>query len=122
MHPRLRALANTMAPRSLLFAILITASATATAAVLKPLAVEAPESPVAPNSIPACTSPAPVHTSGSFHCYTPADIAAAYGVDKLHAAGLMGHPAGVVFGVRKFPRLPLRLREQPAQILIAAAH
>ena len=33
---------------------------------------------------------------------------------------LRGHPAGVVFGVRKFPRLPLRLREQPAQILVAA--
>src|SRR5690242_11729776 len=30
----------------------------------------------------ACTSPAPVHTSAFFHCYTPAQMAAAYGVDK----------------------------------------
>src|SRR5260370_26399018 len=68
----------------------------ATAAELTPLAVEAPDSPVAPNATPACTSPAPVHTSGRFHCYTPAEIAAAYGVDKLHAAGLMGQGQTIV--------------------------
>jgi len=39
---------------------------------------------------PACTSPSPVHTSTFFHCYTPSDIYAAYGVDALHAAGLTG--------------------------------
>ncbi len=42
------------------------------------------------------TSPAPVHTSGSFHRYTPADIAAAYGVDKLHAAGNLGQGQTIV--------------------------
>jgi len=68
----------------------------ASAAELTPLAVEAPDSPVAPNSTPACISPAPVHKSGFFHCYTPADIAAAYGVDKLHAAGLMGQGQTIV--------------------------
>jgi len=68
----------------------------ASAAKLTPLAVEAPNSPVAPNATPACTSPAPVHKSGFFHCYTPADIAAAYGVDKLHAAGLMGQGQTIV--------------------------
>ena len=66
------------------------------AELLTPLAVEAPESPVAPNATPACTSPAPVHTSGLFHCYTPDDIAKAYGVDKLHAAGLMGQGQTIV--------------------------
>src|SRR5258708_39706039 len=65
-------------------------------AALVPLAVEAPASPVVANATPACTSPAPVHTSGSFHCYTPADIAAAYGVDKLHAAGLLGQGQTIV--------------------------
>ncbi len=73
-----------------------TATTQATAAELTPLAVEAPESPVVPNATPACTSPAPVHTSGFFHCYTPAEIAAAYGVDKLHAAGLMGQGQTIV--------------------------
>lgn len=96
MHPHLRSLVNTMAPGILLLAILITASAPATAVVLKPMAVEAPDSPVVPNATPACTSPAPVHTSGSFHCYTPDQIAAAYGVDKLHAAGLMGQGQTIV--------------------------
>ena len=61
-----------------------------------PMAVEAPDSPVAPNATPACTSPNPVHTYALFHCYTPADIAGAYGVDKLHAAGLMGQGQTIV--------------------------
>lgn len=38
----------------------------------------------------ACTTPAPVIHNASFHCYTPADIYAAYGVDKLHADGITG--------------------------------
>ncbi len=96
MNPHLRAFANTMAPFSLLLATVIVADTPSTVAMLTPLAVEAPESPVAPNSTPACTSPAPVHTSGSFHCYTPAQIAAAYGVDKLHQAGLMGQGQTIV--------------------------
>jgi len=31
-----------------------------------------------------------VFTYAFFHCYTPADIAAAYGVDKVHSQGLTG--------------------------------
>ena len=61
-----------------------------------PLAVEAPDSPVLSSGVAACTSPSPVHRSGFFHCYTPADIAAAYGVDKLHAAGLLGQGQTIV--------------------------
>ena len=38
----------------------------------------------------ACTSPPPVHTSVSFHCYTPSDITDAYGVTELHASGITG--------------------------------
>lgn len=56
-----------------------------------PLAQEVPEGATAPaGAPPACTSPAPAHSFGEFHCYTPADIYAAYGVDAVHGAGLMG--------------------------------
>jgi len=91
-------MAGSLASGGLLLATVV-AGGPATAAaggVLQPLAVEAPDSPVVANAAPACTSPAPVHTSGSFHCYTPADIATAYGVDKLHAAGLMGQGQTIV--------------------------
>ena len=96
MNTQLRVLAGTMALGAVLLATFIMARAPSTDVELRPLAVEAPDSPVAPNATPACTSPAPVHTSGSFHCYTPAQIAAAYGVDKLHAAGLMGQGQTIV--------------------------
>lgn len=39
---------------------------------------------------PACTTPAPVFKSAFIHCYTPADIYAAYGVSALHSAGNTG--------------------------------
>jgi subtilase family serine protease len=69
----------------------------AIAPMLVPLVQVAPDDPagtVATN--PACTSPAPVHTSAFFHCYTPADIYAAYGVDAVHAAGLTGKGQTIV--------------------------
>jgi len=44
----------------------------------------------------ACTSPAPVHTSAFFHCYTPADITKAYGVDALHTIGVDGSGQTIV--------------------------
>jgi subtilase family serine protease len=96
MKLRLHALRRMMVASSLLVAITITASAPSTDIALTPLVVEAPDTPVVPNATPACTSPAPVHTSGSFHCYTPADILGAYGVDKLHQAGLMGQGQTIV--------------------------
>jgi subtilase family serine protease len=97
MFRRALALAGSFASGGLLIASLSAGVGTASAsAVLVPMAIEAPESPVLPGGTPACTSPAPVHTSGSFHCYTPADIAAAYGVDKLHAAGLLGQGQTIV--------------------------
>jgi subtilase family serine protease len=56
-----------------------------------PLVQVAPDDNSAPTSGPfACVSPAPVHTSAHFHCYTPAQITAAYGVDALHTAGWTG--------------------------------
>src|SRR5260370_26831006 len=71
-------------------------STAAGSGVLVRMAIEAPESPVLPGGVSACTSPTPVHLSKSFHCYTPADIAGAYGVDKLHTAGLLGQGQTIV--------------------------
>src|SRR2546426_793538 len=45
---------------------------------------------------PACTSPAPVHTYALYHCYTPDQMEAAYGVDALHAAGITGKGETIV--------------------------
>ena len=66
--------------------------------VLVPMAVEAPDSPVTAGShAVACPStPAPNHPNKNFHCYTPQQILAAYGVDKLHNAGLMGQGQTIV--------------------------
>src|SRR5713101_7339531 len=56
-----------------------------------PLVSVAPDEPAQIGSVPpACTSPQPVHTFALSHCYAPADIAAAYGVDGLHTAGVTG--------------------------------
>ncbi len=56
-----------------------------------PLIFVAPDDPPATAATtPACTTPAPVHTFRFFHCYTPNDIYAAYGVDAVHRAGLTG--------------------------------
>jgi len=61
-----------------------------------PLVQVAPDDTTQVTGPPACTSPAPVHTSAFFHCYTPSDIYKAYGVDKLHAEGLTGKGETIV--------------------------
>jgi subtilase family serine protease len=72
------------------------AALAAAAPVLVPQALEAPDVPgVAGAAGDACTAPTPdvsgtVRTSAWVHCYTPAQIASAYGVDALHAGGTMG--------------------------------
>src|SRR5260370_40672967 len=91
MFRRALALAGSFASGGLLIASMSAGVSTAAAsAVLVPMAIEAPESPVLPGGVSACTSPTPVHLSKSFQCYTPADIAAAYVVDRLHPADLLG--------------------------------
>jgi subtilase family serine protease len=56
-----------------------------------PLIQLAPYIPAQPgSSATACTTPAPVLTFAFFHCYTPSDIYAAYGVGTLHSEGLTG--------------------------------
>lgn len=98
MLRRALAIAGSLASGGVLLASFAGGAGTASAAaVIVPMAVEAPDSPVVPGGAPpACTSPAPVHTSRFFHCYTPAQIAAAYGVDRLHDAGLMGQGQTIV--------------------------
>lgn len=63
---------------------------------LVPLAMEAPDRPAAAGAAgDACTAPSPdpdgtVKTYAWLHCYTPAQIAAAYDVTALHNAGNLG--------------------------------
>ncbi len=64
--------------------------------VLVPHAVEAPDRPAPAGAQgAACTAPTPdisgeVHVYAWLHCYTPAQISAAYGVTALHRAGDLG--------------------------------
>src|SRR5436305_2182915 len=44
----------------------------------------------------ACTSPAPVHRYAWYHCYTPQDITAAYGVNTLQSQGVLGKGQTIV--------------------------
>src|SRR5437667_7350607 len=60
------------------------------------IAVAPDDSQQAASTPPACTSPAPVHTYAFYHCYTPDQMAAAYGVDALHAAGITGKGETIV--------------------------
>jgi subtilase family serine protease len=65
--------------------------------VLVPLAIQAPDNQATTaGGSAACTSPAPVHTYAFYHCYTPADITAAYGVDAAHTSGNYGHRQTIV--------------------------
>lgn len=82
--------------------ILATAIAMAPAPVvagpmLVPLAIQAPDTQArTAGGSAACTSPDPVHTYAFYHCYTPADITAAYGVDAVHTAGDLGQNQTIV--------------------------
>ncbi len=98
MFRRLSALAGGLSSAGLLLATLAGGAPAAAAPVtIVPMAVMAPDSPAAPAGGPyACSTPAPVHNYAVYHCYTPSQIAAAYGVDKLHAANLMGQGQTIV--------------------------
>jgi subtilase family serine protease len=62
-----------------------------------PLIVLAPDDNKTPTAGPyACVDPDGNPRSTVFHCYTPADIYAAYGVDALHAEGTTGSGETIV--------------------------
>ncbi len=62
-----------------------------------PLVVLAPDDNQTPAAGPyACVDPDGHPRSTSFHCYTPANIYAAYGVDALHAEGTTGKGQTIV--------------------------
>src|SRR5262245_15123179 len=86
MARRLVRIVASLAPALLL--IVSTAGVPSTASLVAvPLSVEAPDTGTVPaGGSPDCTTPAPVHMYALFHCYTPSDIAAAYGLDKFRAA------------------------------------
>ena len=98
MFRRLPAMAAALGSGGLLLATLTTgAPAAASSATLVPMAVEAPDtSPQGADVVYNCTTPTPVHQYVPYHCYTPDQIAAAYGVDKIHAAGDLGQNQTIV--------------------------
>jgi subtilase family serine protease len=62
-----------------------------------PLIVLAPDDNQQPAAGPyACVDPDGQPRSTTFHCYTPADIYTAYGVDALHAEGTTGKGQTIV--------------------------
>jgi subtilase family serine protease len=98
LRRQLPTLAGKVASSGLLLALLSGAPQAVVSTVsFVPLAVVAPHTPKDSSGAPqACTTPAPVSTFAEFHCYSPSQIYAAYGVDKLHAAGLMGQGQTIV--------------------------
>jgi subtilase family serine protease len=62
-------------------------------------AIQAPEGVAAATdtTTPACVSPAPVHTYDWYHCYTPMQIRAAYGVNAI-ADPTVGNGSGETLG------------------------
>ncbi len=61
-----------------------------------PLVAVAPDDAAPTAGTPACVTPAPVISYAFYHCYTPGAMAAAYGVDALHAAGITGRGETIV--------------------------
>lgn len=78
-------------------AAMLAQAASSTGLQFAPLIVTAPDDAQAPTSGPyACVDPDGHPRSTAFHCYTPAQIYAAYGVDALHAEGTTGKGETIV--------------------------
>jgi subtilase family serine protease len=61
-------------------------------------AQQAPDTAATSNgtAAPDCTTPAPTHVYPWYHCYTPTDIASAYGVNTLQSQGVLGKGQTIV--------------------------
>lgn len=65
--------------------------------ILVPLAIQAPRTLTPhPGAPAACTFPDGSPSDPFFHCYTPAQIAQAYGLDTVHSAGNLGQGQTIV--------------------------
>lgn len=83
MFRRLPTMAAGLTTGCLLLSALVAGAPTSAGVSFVPLAVMAPDTVATTQTPPLCTTPAPIHHYAGYHCYTPADIAAAYGVDNL---------------------------------------
>jgi subtilase family serine protease len=73
------------------------AGVTRSAGSVTPLAVQAPDSALTTAAGPYdCATPPPVFDYKYYHCYTPQDIASAYGIDAVHANGDYGQGQTIV--------------------------
>lgn len=100
MTAGLRALTRRLASISVLglagFSALSSVPAPPVGPVLVPLAIAAPHiTPTEATGPAACTAPDGTQFA-FFHCYTPAQIATAYGLDAVHSSGLMGEGQTIV--------------------------
>src|SRR5581483_880306 len=60
-------------------------------------AYEAPDTGTGTNGATnACTTPAPTWSYAWYHCYTPSQIASAFGVNKLQSQGVLGQGQTIV--------------------------
>ena len=69
-----------------------------TVPAFSPMAERAPVSAAHPagSATSTCQTPAPTVDFSPIHCYTPAQIDAAYGIEQVHASGLMGQKQTIV--------------------------
>src|SRR5260370_38142738 len=100
MKAGFRALSGRLAPISVLglagFSALSSMPARPVGPVLVPLAIAAPHiTPTEATGPAACTAPDGTQFA-FFHCYTPAQIATAYGLDAVHNAGFVGERQTIV--------------------------
>jgi subtilase family serine protease len=73
------------------------AGAAGPAGAVAPLAVQAPDSALTTAAGPYdCATPPPVHYYAYYHCYSPQDVASAYGIDAVHASGDYGQGQTIV--------------------------
>jgi subtilase family serine protease len=65
--------------------------------ILVPLAIQAPRTTTTlPGAPAACSFPDNSPPDPFFHCYTPGQIAAAYGIDQVHTGGNLGEGQTIV--------------------------
>jgi len=86
-----------MPQRFRLLAVVGALLGTLLAATAAAAAVQAPDTPASSSDTTyACTTPQPEWNYAWYHCYTPADITNAYGVNVLQSQGVLGQGQTIV--------------------------